>query len=55
MGRAAYRVDRRDNGRLVWRAPPGASFKDDDSEPGASTKLKLFVRILGPLAPEEML
>jgi phosphatidylserine/phosphatidylglycerophosphate/cardiolipin synthase-like enzyme len=52
---AAYRLDRRDGGRFVWRAPPGASFKDDDSEPGASARLKLFVRILGPLAPDEML
>ena len=52
---AAYRLDRRDDGRYVWRAPPGASFQDDDSEPGASTKLKLFVRILGPFAPDEML
>ncbi|MCC2675760.1 MAG: cardiolipin synthetase (Cardiolipin synthase)-like protein [Ramlibacter sp.] len=55
MGTAAYRVQQRDDGRLVWRAPPGASFEDDDSEPGASAKLKLFVRILGPLAPDEML
>ena len=55
MRTAAYRLDRRDGERLVWRAPPGASYKDEDSEPGASTKLKLFVRIIGPLAPEEML
>ncbi|MEJ5992620.1 phospholipase D family protein [Ramlibacter sp. PS3R-8] len=49
-----YRLDQRGD-RLVWRAPPGVSFKDEDSEPGASAKLKLFVRVLGPLAPEEML
>lgn len=55
MRTAAYRLDRRDDRRFVWRAPPGASYKDEDSEPGASTKLKLFVRIIGPLAPEEML
>jgi phosphatidylserine/phosphatidylglycerophosphate/cardiolipin synthase-like enzyme len=54
MSTAAYRLDR-DGGRLVWRAPPGAPFKDETKEPGASTKLKLFVRIIGPLAPEEML
>lgn len=52
---AAYRLDRGDGGRLVWRAPPGAPFKDEDKEPGASTRLKLFVRIIGPFAPEEML
>jgi putative cardiolipin synthase len=50
----AYRVERRD-GNLYWRAPEGASFKDATSEPGASTKLKLMVKILGPLAPDEML
>jgi len=51
---ASYRVERRD-GRLHWRAPQGAGFPDDDSEPGASTRLKLFVRLLGPFAPDEML
>jgi phosphatidylserine/phosphatidylglycerophosphate/cardiolipin synthase-like enzyme len=55
MGTAAYRLERRDNGSYVWRAPPGAAFKDEDSEPGASAKLKLFVRVLGPFAPDEML
>lgn len=51
---AAYRVELRE-GRLFWRAPPGAGFPDDDSEPGASTKLKLLVRLIGPFAPDEML
>lgn len=51
---AAYRVELRD-GRLHWRAPPNASFSDDESEPGASTKLKLLVRLIGPFAPDEML
>lgn len=50
----AYRVEQRD-GKLFWRAPPGAHFADATSEPGASTKLKLFVKVLGPLAPDEML
>jgi phosphatidylserine/phosphatidylglycerophosphate/cardiolipin synthase-like enzyme len=51
---AAYRLEKRD-GRLHWRAPPGATFGDENSEPGASTKLKLLVRVLGPFAPEQML
>ena len=55
MATAAYKLDRREDGHFVWRAPPGASFKDEDSEPGASAKLKLFVRVLGPFAPDEML
>jgi cardiolipin synthase C len=51
---AAYRVERRD-GNLYWRAPPGAAFGDEKSEPGASTRLKLFVRLIAPFAPDEML
>jgi phosphatidylserine/phosphatidylglycerophosphate/cardiolipin synthase-like enzyme len=50
----AYRVEQRD-GKLYWRAPPNAMFPDATSEPGASTKLKLTVMIIGPLAPDEML
>src|SRR5690606_20720183 len=50
----AYRVEQRD-GKLYWRAPPGAGFPDATSEPNASLKLKLLVKILGPLAPDEML
>lgn len=50
----AYRLEQRD-GKLYWRAPPNAPFPDATSEPGASTRLKLTVMILGPLAPDEML
>ena len=41
--------------RLRWRAPPGAPFKDETTEPGASVRLKLLVDVLGPLAPDTML
>jgi phosphatidylserine/phosphatidylglycerophosphate/cardiolipin synthase-like enzyme len=51
---AAYRLERRGHG-FHWRAPPGAGFGDEDGEPGASTRLRLFVRLLGPFAPDEML
>lgn len=54
MARAAYRLEL-DNGQLAWRAPPGASFKDGRSEPEASTKLKLMVRLIAPFAPDELL
>ena len=50
----AYKLEK-DNGRLVWRAPPGASYKDGHNEPEASTRLKLMVKLLGPFAPDEML
>lgn len=51
---AAYRLMLEGN-TLRWRAPPGASYPDERTEPRASTRLKLLVRLLGPLAPEEML
>jgi cardiolipin synthase C len=54
FARGAYRLDM-DQGHLVWRAPPGAAFKDADSEPDASTKLRLLVRLIAPFAPDEML
>ncbi|MBK6006185.1 phospholipase D family protein [Ramlibacter ginsenosidimutans] len=54
LATAAYRLERKD-GHLYWRAPPGAGFADASSEPEASTKLKLLVKLLGPLAPDQML
>lgn len=54
LASAAYRLERRD-GHFVWLAPPGAGFPDEKSEPGASVKTKLMVRLLGPFAPDEML
>lgn len=51
----AYRVETREGGGLVWRAPPNAGFADAASEPDASTKLKMLVNIIGPFAPDEML
>jgi len=50
----AYRVELV-NGKLLWRAPQGSSLKDSDSEPDASLALKLMLKLLGPLAPDEML
>jgi phosphatidylserine/phosphatidylglycerophosphate/cardiolipin synthase-like enzyme len=54
FSQGAYRLDRED-GRLVWRAPPGAAFPDARSEPEASTKLRMLVRLIAPFAPDEML
>jgi phosphatidylserine/phosphatidylglycerophosphate/cardiolipin synthase-like enzyme len=54
LSKAAYRLEGGD-GHYVWRAPRGAAFHDETREPGASTKLRLFVRVLGPFAPDEML
>jgi putative cardiolipin synthase len=54
VSQGAYRVEM-DRGELVWRAPPGAAFKDSHSEPEASAKLKLLVQLIKPFAPDEML
>ena len=54
LAQGAYRLAL-DQGQLVWRAPPGVAFKETRSEPEASTKLKLLVRLIGPFAPDEML
>jgi putative cardiolipin synthase len=54
LAKGAYRLELAD-GKLLWRAPPGAAFRDASSEPDASAKLKLLVNVLGPLAPDEML
>ena len=54
IAQGAYRLEL-DAGQLVWRAPAGVSFQDARSEPEASTKLKLLVRLIAPFAPDEML
>ena len=54
LANGAYRLELAGDS-LLWRAPAGAPFKDATSEPDASTKLKFLVRVLGPLAPDEML
>jgi phosphatidylserine/phosphatidylglycerophosphate/cardiolipin synthase-like enzyme len=51
---AAYRLERKD-GHFFWRAPAGASFPSESSEPGASTTQKMMVKLIGPFAPDEML
>ena len=54
LAQGAYRV-RLDGGRLAWEAPAGASFPSARSEPDASLRLRLLVRLIAPLAPDEML
>jgi len=54
MSQGAYRLEL-EQGKLTWRAPAGAPFKDARSEPDASARLKWLVRLLGPFAPDEML
>ncbi len=51
----SYRVEVHSGGQLVWRAPPGAAFKDAHSEPEAGTTLRLLAGAIAPFAPDEML
>ncbi len=50
----AYHVELVD-GKLIWRAPQGSGLKDSGTEPDASAGLKLLLKLIGPLAPDEML
>jgi cardiolipin synthase C len=54
LANGAYHVELEGN-RLVWRAPHHSGLKDTPIEPDASTGLKLLLKIIGPLAPDEML
>jgi cardiolipin synthase C len=54
LANGAYRVEL-DGGRVVWRAPQNSGLKDTQIEPDASTALKLLLKVIGPLAPDEML
>jgi len=54
LTRGAYHVQA-PNGQLLWRAPQGSGLKDSTTEPDASITLRLLLKLIGPLAPEEML
>jgi cardiolipin synthase C len=54
LAHGAYHVQLQ-NGHLLWQAPPGADFSSAHSEPDASAKLRLLVRLIAPFAPDEML
>ena len=54
LTRGAYHVELV-AGQLVWRAPQGSDLKDSTTEPDASATLKLLLKLIGPLAPDEML
>ena len=55
LASGAWRVELTAEGRLRWRAPPGADFSDADHEPDTSIWLRLLADLLSPLAPDEML
>ena len=52
---AAWHVQVRDGGQLVWHAPEGSGMPDATTEPDASAPLRLMLQLLGPLAPDHLL
>ena len=50
----SYLVQLQD-GNLVWKAPPGAAYKDSRSEPEAGAKRRLMLELVAPIAPDAML
>jgi putative cardiolipin synthase len=54
ISRGSYLLVRHGGG-FLWKAPPGASFKDETSEPLATAKQKLMAGAIAPFAPDEML
>jgi cardiolipin synthase C len=55
LAHGSYHVQLQHGRSLLWRAPPGAGFSDSHSEPDASPKLRMLVRLIAPFAPDEML
>ena len=51
----AWKMELTADDQLRWRAPPGADFSDATQEPDASLGLRTLLKLLGPLAPDEML
>ena len=54
LTRGAYHVELIED-QLVWRAPQGLERQNSMTEPDASLPLKLMLKLIGPLAPDEML
>jgi len=51
---ASYLLVRKGEG-FIWKAPAGANFKDETSEPLATMKQKFMAGAIAPFAPDEML
>jgi phosphatidylserine/phosphatidylglycerophosphate/cardiolipin synthase-like enzyme len=54
MRSGAYRVESK-GGQLTWLPPQGSNLAETTTEPDATLSLRLLLKIIGPLAPEEML
>ncbi|MFT4192630.1 MAG: phospholipase D family protein [Comamonas sp.] len=54
LRRGAYRLELHDR-RITWLPPEGVPAPTGRGEPDASVPLQLLLKIIGPLAPDEML
>ncbi|SFD37026.1 phospholipase D family protein [Paracidovorax konjaci] len=55
MRDVSWRVERAQDGTLVWRAPEGSGLEDATTEPDAGLGLRMLLKLLGPLAPDHLL
>ena len=55
LDEGAWRLSLDEGDQLTWHAPPDADFDDAREEPDTGLMLRLILKLLGPLAPDEML
>ena len=55
MRQGAWRLERQEDGRLVWHPPEGSGLQDAHTDPDSSLGLRLLLKLLGPLAPDHLL
>ncbi len=51
----AWRLERDAQGGLRWIAPEGSGLPDATTDPNTSLGLRLILKLLGPLAPDQLL
>jgi len=55
MRHDAWRLERDAQGGLRWIAPEGSGLPDATTDPNTSLGLRLILKLLGPLAPDQLL
>ncbi len=55
MRHNAWRLERDAQGGLRWNAPEGSGLPDATTDPNTSLGLRLILKLLGPLAPDQLL
>lgn len=52
---SAWQLELDSQQRLVWKAPADSDWGDQDTDPDASLPLRWMIRLIGPLAPDQLL